>query len=93
MLGPVMILDTLLQLGYTHILTTPVSPAVMYVYERHGFQTLSQVFYDEPGEIYSLTQQEIAKHASLLSQFKDGVKPSVRMIIKDARLGSPLDKR
>ena len=41
MLGPVMILEALLQLGYTHILTTPVSPAVMYVYEKHGFQTLS----------------------------------------------------
>ena len=67
MLGPVMILDALLQLGYTHIITTPVAPAIIHVYDKHGFQTLSQVFYDEPGEIYSLTPEEIVKHASLLS--------------------------
>ena len=65
----------------------------MYVHELHGYQTLSQVFYDEPGEIYTLTPEEILKHDTLLRQFKDGLKPSVRMIFKDARLGSPLDKR
>jgi len=67
MLGPVMILDALLHLGYTHIITTPVSPAIIHVYEKHGFQTLSHVFYDEPGEIYSLTPEEAIKHAHLLS--------------------------
>ncbi len=54
MQGPIMVLDTLIQLGYSHIITTPVAPAVMYVYEKHGFQTLSEVFYDEQGEIYFL---------------------------------------
>jgi hypothetical protein len=65
----------------------------MHVHEQHGYQTLSQVFYDEPGEIYALTPEEILKHGPLLRQFKDGLKPSVRMIIKEVRLGSPIDKR
>jgi hypothetical protein len=80
-------------LGYTHFISTPVSPALIYVHEKHGYQTLSQIFYDEPGEIYALTPEEIVKHSTLLRQFKDGLKPSVRLIFKDARLGSPLDKR
>ncbi len=93
MLGAIFVTDAVLQLGYTHLITTPVAPTVIFSFEKNGFQTLSQAFYDEPGELYSLTPEELAKHAPLLRQFKNGVKPSVRLMIKDVRLRSPLDKR
>jgi len=93
MLGPIMIMEALLKLGYTHMITMPVAPAIMYVYNKHEFQILSEVLYDEPNEIFNLTPEEREKNDAILKEFKGGLKPGVICIVKELKLGSPLDKR
>ena len=52
------------------MVTTPVAPAIMYVYDKHGFEILSEVLYDEPNEIYNITPEEREQHASFLKDFR-----------------------
>ena len=90
---PVMVLDYMIKVGYNYLLTTPVSPAIMHIYELHRFVTLSEATYEEEGEIYALSEEEKEKYGEFLKKEFREKKPCVLCVIKDARLGSPLDKR
>ena len=40
------------------MVTTPVAPSLMYVYDKHGFELIAEVFYDEPNEIFNISHDE-----------------------------------
>jgi len=75
------------------MVTTPVAPSLMYVYDKHGYELLAEVLYDEPNEIFNITPEERVRSADFLNEFRGTTKPGVVCICKDLRVPSPVDPR
>ena len=73
---PLMTMDALANQGFTHQVSVPVAPAAQHVSLKNGYESIAEVFYDEPNEVFTLTPEEQEKHADLLKEFR-GKRPSI----------------
>ena len=65
-----------IRVGYRYFMTIPVAPAMQHLAVKYGCKVLATAYYDEEGEEYCLTPEEMEANKHIFATFKKDQRPS-----------------
>ena len=71
-------------LGCTSIASVAVAPETMHVCERRGYKVLATAYYDEEGEDFVVSMEDMQKKAETFAKFR-GERPCVKFMLKELK--------
>jgi GNAT superfamily N-acetyltransferase len=75
-------------LGCTSITSIVVAPEIMHIYQKIGYKVLSTAYYDEEGEGFLMSLDELKKKTEYFEKFRDA-RPCVKFMLKELKKDDP----
>jgi hypothetical protein len=75
--------------GYKYVSSCFVDPRGMFQMLKHGGKLLAEVFYDEPGYPFTLSEEELLKMDHITRMFPNG-RPCVQFILTELETSEAL---
>ena len=60
----------------------------MHIYLKIGYKVLATAYYDEEGENFIMSEEELKRKPELFEKYKDG-RPSVKFMLKELTKDDP----